>query len=66
MGTVVYAAADPKRGALGGSLDLSCHPSAHHHMQVRGGVHGERAAQQLEQWFRLRRLARQGTGPIET
>jgi tRNA(adenine34) deaminase len=60
LGTVIYAAADSKRGALGGSLDLSSHPSAHHHMVVRGGVRGQRAGEQLENWFRHRRLARQG------
>jgi tRNA(adenine34) deaminase len=60
VGTVIFAAADSKRGALGGSLDLSSHPSAHHHMVVRGGVQGQRAGEQLENWFRHRRLARQG------
>ncbi len=59
VGTVIYGAADPKRGGLGGSLDLSCHPSAHHHMVVRGGVLGERAGEQLETWFRQRRRAHQ-------
>ena len=59
VGRVIYAAGDPKRGALGGSLDLTSHPSAHHHMAVSGGVRGERAGQQLEEWFRQRRLARQ-------
>ena len=55
MGRVVYAAADPKRGALGGCLDLAMHPSAHHHMQVLGGVEGQAAQHQLERWFRGRR-----------
>ncbi len=59
VGTVIYGAADPKRGGLGGSLDLSRHPSAHHHMVVRGGVLGERAGEQLESWFRQRRRTRQ-------
>ncbi|KEF43433.1 MAG: cytidine deaminase [Cyanobium sp. CACIAM 14] len=55
VGTVVFAAADAKRGALGGSLDLSRHPSAHHHMRVVGGILGESAGRQLEDWFRRRR-----------
>jgi tRNA(adenine34) deaminase len=55
MGTVVYGASDPKRGALGGCLDLARDPSAHHHMRVIGGVLGEPARRQLEQWFRRRR-----------
>ena len=56
MGAVVYAASDPKRGGLGGSLDLSTHASAHHHMEVVRGVREAEARGQLERWFRQRRL----------
>ena len=55
MGTVVYAATDPKRGGLGGTLDLSTHASAHHHMNVIRGVRELQARKQLERWFRQRR-----------
>ena len=55
MGTVVYGAPDPKRGGLGGSLDLSTHASAHHHMEVVRGVKEPEAREQLERWFRQRR-----------
>ncbi|MGB5136498.1 MAG: nucleoside deaminase [Prochlorococcaceae cyanobacterium] len=55
IGTLVFAAADPKRGALGSCLDLAAHPSAHHHMRVVGGVEAEAARCQLEEWFRQRR-----------
>lgn len=55
MGRVVFAAADTKRGGLGGCLDLSRDASAHHHMEVIAGVLGAEARQQLEQWFRRRR-----------
>ncbi len=55
MGTVVYGASDPKRGALGGCVDLANHSSAHHHMRVVGGVEGEAASSQLAAWFRRRR-----------
>ena len=55
MGTVVYAATDPKRGGLGGCLDLSTHSSAHHHMKVISGVLEPEARGQLERWFRQRR-----------
>jgi tRNA(adenine34) deaminase len=55
VGTIVFAAADPKRGALGGCLDLAHHSSAHHHMRVVGGVEAEAASRQLEGWFRRRR-----------
>ena len=60
MGTVVFGAADPKRGGLGGSLDLASHPSAHHHMRVVAGVEGEAASRQLAEWFRRRRQPRGG------
>lgn len=56
MGRVIYGAADPKRGALGGCLDLANHPSAHHQMAVEGGLLGERAQAQLAAWFKQRRL----------
>ena len=58
MGRVVYGAFDCKRGALGGVLDLSRDASAHHHMQVQGGVQAEACSAQLEQWFRRRRQQR--------
>ena len=55
MGRVVFGAADPKRGALGGCLNLASDPSAHHHMEVSGGLLAEACSQQLEDWFRRRR-----------
>jgi tRNA(adenine34) deaminase len=58
VGTVVYGAPDPKRGALGGCLDLARHPSAHHHLRVIGGVAAEEAGELLESWFRPRRRPR--------
>ena len=60
MGRVVFAAGDPKRGALGGCLDLSQDPSAHHAMEVVGQVLEAEASQGLGAWFKERR--RQG-GP---
>ncbi|MEB3320440.1 MAG: nucleoside deaminase [Cyanobium sp.] len=58
VGRVVFAAGDPKRGALGGCLDLAVHPSAHHRMQVCPGLEAEAARRQLEEWFRCRRRLR--------
>ena len=55
MGTVIFAASDPKRGGLGGSLDLSIHASAHHPREVIQGVREPEAREQLERWFRQRR-----------
>lgn len=58
MGRVVFGAHDPKRGGLGGVLDLSDSPSAHHTMHVVGGVEAERCGNQLERWFKRRRQQR--------
>ena len=55
MGRVVFAAGDSKRGALGGCLDLAKSPSAHHAMEVVGGICQELAEEQLAAWFRQRR-----------
>ena len=55
VGRVVFGASDPKRGGLGGVLDLSTSPSAHHHMQVVGGVEANQCADQLAGWFKQRR-----------
>jgi tRNA(adenine34) deaminase len=55
MGRVIFGAGDPKRGGLGGVVDLSSDPSAHHHMEVLGGIAAERCSAQLEAWFRQRR-----------
>ena len=61
MGRVVFAAGDPKRGGLGGCLNLATDASAHHHMQVIGGVLAAPAQTQLETWFQQRRRCR---GPL--
>jgi tRNA(adenine34) deaminase len=52
---VVFAAGDPKRGALGGCLNLAIDASAHHSMEVVGGIEAQAAKKQLESWFRRRR-----------
>jgi tRNA(adenine34) deaminase len=55
VGRVIYAAADRKRGALGGCLDLATDPSAHHRMAVEAGLRQVEAEQLLASWFRQRR-----------
>ena len=55
MGRVVFAAADAKRGGLGGCLNLASDASAHHRMEVVGGVMASEASDQLARWFRRRR-----------
>ena len=55
VGHLIYAARDPKRGAMGSTLHLGEHTSAHHHMQVTGGVLETEASAMLASWFKLRR-----------
>jgi len=55
VGHLIYAARDPKRGAMGSTLHLGEHTSAHHHMQVTGGVLESEASALLASWFKQRR-----------
>ena len=55
MGQVIYGASDLKRGALGGTIDLSKHKSSHHKMIIQKGILGELAGKQIEDWFKQRR-----------
>jgi len=55
MGQVIFGADDPKRGALGGTIDLAKHKSSHHKMEVIRGVMREEAKEQLDKWFKQRR-----------
>ena len=52
MGRVIYGAYDPKRGGLGGSIDLSKHKSSQHKMEVIGGVLEEECKESLQVWFK--------------
>ncbi|MBN1380028.1 MAG: tRNA adenosine(34) deaminase TadA [Gammaproteobacteria bacterium] len=52
---VVFGAADPKTGALGGAYDLFSVSNHNHLPEVLGGVLVERCAEQLQQFFRQRR-----------
>ena len=55
MGQVIFGATDLKKGALGSVLDLSKDKSAHHYMNVKGGILGEEIGQELKSWFKLQR-----------
>ncbi len=55
MGQVIFGAYDPKRGGLGGTVDLANHKSSHHHMVIKGGVLAEQSSEQLKNWFMQRR-----------
>ena len=52
---VIFGAYDPKRGGLGGSIDLAKHKSAHHKVIFKGGVMEEETRLQLQNWFQERR-----------
>tara|TARA_Y100001968_G_scaffold114503_1_gene103937 strand:+ start:116 stop:592 length:477 start_codon:yes stop_codon:yes gene_type:complete len=55
VGQVIYGASDFKRGALGGTIDLSIHSSSHHKMIIIKGILKERTSKFLENWFKERR-----------
>ena len=52
MGKVIFGAYDKKRGGLGGSIDLSKHKSAHHKMEIVGGILEDECSQILQLWFK--------------
>jgi len=52
MGKVIFGAYDKKRGGLGGSIDLSKHKSAHHKMEIIGGILEDECSKNLQLWFK--------------
>ena len=52
MGKVIFGAKDLKRGGLGGTIDLSKHKSAHHKMEVIGGVFEKESSMLIKNWFK--------------
>ena len=60
MGRIIYGSDDPKRGALGGTLNLAEHKSAHHKMMIERGLMEEESTKIIVDWFKEKRsLARQ-------
>ena len=53
---LVYAAADPKAGAVGSVLGVLNHPSLNHKMVVTSGELAEESAELLRSFFRERRM----------
>ena len=51
MGKVIYGAEDDKRGGFGGTVDLSKHKSAHHKMNVIGGILSNECKNKIKLWF---------------
>ena len=52
---LVYAATDPKTGALGGAFSLPDVHAHNHEMQIEGGLMAEQASEMLRAFFRKRR-----------
>ena len=52
IGKVIYGAEDNKRGGFGGSIDLSKHESAHHKMNVIGGILDKECKNKIKLWFK--------------
>ena len=52
MGIVIFGARDEKRGGFGGSIDLSKHKSAHHKMEIYGGLLEEESQKLIKLWFK--------------
>ena len=52
MGKVIFSANDFKRGGFGGTIDLSKHKSAHHKMEVIGGVLEQESSLLIKNWFK--------------
>ena len=52
---VVFGAADPKTGALGGAFSLTDIREHNHRLLHQGGLLGERAGKMLQSFFRARR-----------
>jgi tRNA(adenine34) deaminase len=52
---LVFGAADPKTGAVGGALDLLAFPGHNHRILVTGGVLEAECAGRLRAFFRARR-----------
>ena len=52
---IVFAAPDPKTGALGGATNLAALPELNHHAVVLSGLMAEESAALLRDFFRARR-----------
>jgi tRNA(adenine34) deaminase len=64
VGRLVYGASDPKAGAVGSLMDLSCDPRLNHRFPVERGLLGEACGEQLRAFFRSRRATSGTTGEI--
>ena len=56
MGKIIYGSEDPKRGALGGTINLAEHKSAHHKMIIEKGLMEEESRKIIVDWFKEKRI----------
>ena len=56
MGKIIYGSGDPKRGALGGTMNLAEHKSAHHKMLIEGGIMAKESKKIIVDWFKDKRI----------
>ena len=56
MGRIIYGSHDPKRGALGGTINLAHHKSAHHSMIIEKGILEEESRKIIVDWFKDKRV----------
>ena len=52
---VIFGASDPKTGACGSVVDLFAEQRLNHHAEVTGGILADACAQQLKDFFAVRR-----------
>jgi tRNA(adenine34) deaminase len=57
IGRIVFAASDPKTGAVGSVMNLFDNPKLNHHTQVHGGLLADAAGVMLRDFFLERRAA---------
>ena len=56
MGKIIYGSDDLKRGALGGSINLAEHKSAHHNMLIERGIMEKESRKIIVDWFKEKRI----------
>lgn len=52
---LIYATPDPKAGAGGSIMNITCHPQLNHQVQVESGLLADEAAEQIRSFFRMLR-----------
>ena len=61
MGRIIFGSEDPKRGALGGTMNLAEHKSAHHKMLIERGIMEEESRKIIVDWFKEKRVLTRNT-----